>query len=159
MKKRNVSFQYETFLCIHRICIYIYIYIYNKLRRRMILQSHIWPDWKTLHSLSERRRFSAQWWPNRGPPLNPSIRQCCDSSRGFRELFSWAHMMPRDTSLSGSYTSVRCCFSSIIYKYMYAYILGIPLIRFKRKQHLISYYNNFLLIVFLSRRYTSHIKF
>ena len=52
--------------------------------------------------------------PIKGPHLNPSIQYWCDGPNGFRCALNWAPVMPRDASLSDSYTSDRCCFSRLV---------------------------------------------
>ena len=40
-------------------------------------------------------------WPLKGPPLSPLMRQCCDDPSGFRGVFNWAFLEPRDAASFG----------------------------------------------------------
>ena len=53
-----------------------------------------------------RHKGGQIWGPSETLQINNSVM-----SMGFQGIFNWSPMMPRDASLSDSYTPDRCCYS------------------------------------------------
>ena len=72
-------------------------------------------DWKNLHAYSLSERLASLGitgiFKAIIKPLNTIVWWC---TRGFVGVLKWAPMLPKDASLSDSFTFDRCCFSSLL---------------------------------------------